>query len=197
MYPSAVKYGSMWPFLNPLTGGLHVNFYRCLICGEVYMGDAVPSHCPFCGATAKHLVSAEQWIDENVRIVELSDITRKNLQSALQLEVNNAPFYQDAMKKAASIELQGVFKYLAKIERKHASVIQKILKCGPLDPEPGKEVAMEHEMENLQAAHEREKHATKFYAESAKQAVEPRVKKVFLALSEIESDHEKLEGSRL
>jgi rubrerythrin len=174
-----------------------MNFYRCLICGEVYMGDATPSNCPFCGAKAKHLVPADQWADENTGLGELSDVSRENLVAALQLEANNAPFYVNAMKRAESIELQGVFKYLAKIEREHASVIQKLLKCGPLDPEPGKEVATDDQMQNLAAAHEREKHATTFYADAAKQAAEPRVKKVFLALSEIESDHVKLEGSRL
>ena len=161
------------------------------------MGDVAPSNCPFCGAKAKHMTPADQWVDENIGLGELSDVSRKNLEAALQLEANNAPFYVDAMKRAESIELQGVFKYLAKIEGEHASIIQKILKCGPLDPEPGKEVATDNEMANLRAALEREKHATKFYADSAKQAAEPRVKRVFLALSEIESDHVKLEGARL
>lgn len=174
-----------------------MNFYRCLICGEVYMGDAVPSNCPFCGAKAKYFVPAEEWVDENVGIETLSDVSRRNLQAALQLEVNNAPFYKDASAKAKSIELQGVFKYLFKIEREHADVVQKILKGEVPRPEPGKEVAGDGEIANLLAAHEREKHATKFYADSAREAVEVRVKKVFLALSEIESDHVKLEGSRL
>lgn len=174
-----------------------MNFYRCLICGEVYMGDGAPSHCPFCGAKAKYLVIADQWVDENIGLGKLSDVSRKNLEAALQLEANNAPFYKDASARAKSIELQGVFKYLFKIEREHADVIQKILKVEAPQPEPGKEVAGDDEMENLRAAHEREKYATKFYADSAKQAVEPRVKKVFLALAEIESDHVKLEGSRL
>ncbi len=174
-----------------------MNFYRCLICGEVYMGDSVPSNCPFCGAKAKYLAPADQWVDENIGLGELTDVSRKNLEAALQLEANNAPFYKDASAKAKSIELQGVFKYLFKIEREHADVIQKILKCPPPKPEPGKEVATDDEMENLRAAHEREKFATKFYADSAKEAIEPRVKKVFLALSEIESDHVKLEGARI
>lgn len=174
-----------------------MNFYRCLICGEVYMGDSVPSNCPFCGAKSRYLVPIEEWVDENTGLGDLSDVSRANLEAAIQLEVNNAPFYRDAMKRAKSIELQGIFKYLAKIEQEHASVVRKILKGELPQPEPGKEIAGDDETANLQAAHEREKHATKFYADAAKQAVEPRVKKVFLALSEIESDHVKLEGSRL
>jgi rubrerythrin len=174
-----------------------VNFYRCLICGEVYMGDGVPSNCPFCGAVAKHIVPVEQWVGENDGLDELTDISRKNLQAALQLEVNNAPFYRDAMTRTMSTELQGIFKYLAKVEAEHASLIRKIVKGELPDPEPGKEIAGDDDIANLAGAHEREKHATKFYAQAAREASEPRVKKVFLALSEIESDHVKLEGSRL
>lgn len=174
-----------------------MEFYRCLICGEVYMGDAVPSNCPFCGAKAKYLVPVAEWTDENQDVGEISAVSRANLEKALQLEVNNAPFYMDAMARAKSVELQGIFKYLSKIEREHQSVVRKILKCELPDPEPGKEVAGDDEMDNIRAAHEREKSATTFYAVAAREASEPRVKKVFLALSEIESDHVKLEGARL
>ena len=174
-----------------------MNFYRCLICGEVYMGDSVTSNCPFCGAWAKYFVPPAEWIDENKGLGELTDISRTNLEKALQLEVNNAPFYQDAMNRAKSMELQGIFKYLSKIEREHQSVVRKILKCGLPGVEPGKDVASDDEMENLRAALEREKSATAFYAQAAKEAVEPRVKKVFIALTEVESDHVKLEASRL
>ena len=76
-----------------------MNAYRCLICGEVYTGREKPSHCPFCGAKGNDLVNAAEWIDENLGIAELSDISRRSLQTTLQLEVNNAPFYRDALLK--------------------------------------------------------------------------------------------------
>lgn len=174
-----------------------MNFYRCLICGEVYMGSVVPSNCPFCGAKAEYLVPAAEWVDENLGISNLGEVSRRNLEQALQLEVNNAPFYRDAMEKTSSIELQAIFKYLSKIEREHQSVVQKILKCELPQPEPGREVAADSDEENMQAAHAREQSATAFYARAALEAVEPRVRKVFTALSQIESDHVALEGSRL
>lgn len=174
-----------------------MNFYRCLICGEVYMGTAAPSHCPFCGAASKYLVPASEWVDGNVALEELSDASTRNLKAALQLEANNAPFYRDAMSKADSTEMQGIFKYIFKIEREHASVIQKILKAEMPPPQPGKEVASDNTEENLRAAHEREQAAVKFYRHSAEVAVEPRVREVFTALSDIESDHVALEGERL
>lgn len=174
-----------------------MKFYRCLICGDVYMGKEQPSNCPFCGAQAQYLVPAETWVDENTELGLLSEVSQENLQRALQLEVNNSPFYRDAMDKTKDVELQGIFKYLAVIEKEHASVIKKILKCELPEPEAGKEVATDNDLENIKAAHQREEAATAFYREAARQAVEPRVRKVFTALSEIESDHVALEKEKL
>lgn len=167
--------------------------YRCLICGEVCVGTEKPSHCPFCGAKGGHLVDAAQWVDENLGIGELSDLSKKNLETTLHLEVNNAPFYRDAMLKTEDIELQGVFKYLSKVEAEHASVIRKILRCDMPQPQKGKEAAVGDERENLEIAHEGEKAAAALYRRFAEEATEPRVKKVLTALSEVESDHAKIE----
>ena len=174
-----------------------MEFFRCAICGEVYMGKARPSNCPFCGASEKHLLLNQEWIDENKDLAALSDISHENLEKALQLEMNNSPFYRDAMNRTSNVSLQGVFKYLAKIEGEHASAIRKILKCEPFDPESGKEIATNNDRENIEVAHAREVTATAFYKRAAGEAIEPRVKKVFTALSEIESDHIDLEEALL
>jgi rubrerythrin len=171
-----------------------MQFFRCQICGDVYIGTLAPSNCPYCGAKAKYLVPPEQWIDENLAITALSDVSRRNLERALQLEVDNAPFYRDASAKASSMKLQGVFKGLAKVENEHATVVRKILKCEFPPPDPAHSTATNDDAENLRVAHEREKEAAKFYAQSSVQANEPRVKKVFLALAEVEGDHIKLEN---
>ncbi|MBI5869739.1 MAG: ferritin [Actinobacteria bacterium] len=174
-----------------------MKFYRCLICGDPCMGREKPTNCPFCGASDEYLVDAADWIDENQNLGELSDVSRKNLEEALQLEVNNAPFYRDAMARTRNIELQGIFKNLAKIEAEHASTIKKILKVELPQPEEGKEAATDSDKENIAAAHEREVAATAFYRQSAAEAVEERVKKVFTALASIESDHIDLEQALL
>lgn len=172
-------------------------FYRCLICGETYMGDAKPSNCPFCGARGHYLVSASEWVDENSGIGGLSDVSRRNLEKALQLEVNNSPFYRDAMLRSNDIELQGIFKYLSKVEAEHAAVIRKMLKCELPPMECGKDTALDDDKGNLMAAHEREKSASAFYRQAEGEAAEPRVKRVFKALSEIEEDHVCFEGKLL
>jgi rubrerythrin len=174
-----------------------MNFYRCQICGDVYMGKTKPSNCPYCGAKNTYIVDAKEWTDENDTITALSDLSRGNLMKALQLEVNNAPFYRDGSARAKTMELQGIFKGLAKVEAEHASLIRKILKCDMPEPEPGREKAVDSDIENLRLAHSREVFATDFYKNAATNAVEPRVKKVFTALSEIETDHIHIEDGLL
>ncbi len=170
--------------------------YRCLICGETYMGKGKPSNCPFCGAKAVYIVEADRWKDENMDM-ELSDASKKNLERSLQLEVDNAPFYRDAMARTSDVELQGIFKYLSKVEAEHASVIRKMLKCEV--PQPGREEsqASDDDKKNLTTAHAREVAASTLYKKFAGDAIEPRVRKVFTALSEIESDHIDIEGRLL
>lgn len=64
-------------------------------------------------------------------------------------------------------------------------------------PEEAREVATDSDSENITAAHEREVSATAFYRQSAGEAVEERVKKVFTAPASIESDHIDLEQALL
>jgi rubrerythrin len=157
------------------------------------MGKEKPSNCPFCGAADEYLVPATDWIDENGSLGVISDVSRTNLLAALQLEVNNAPFYRDAMSRTSSIELQAIFKYLAKIEAEHASTIRKILGVELPQPQAGMDVAVDNDRENISLAHEREIEAAAFYRQAADEAVEDRVRKVFTALTAIESDHIELE----
>jgi phosphomannomutase/rubrerythrin len=166
-----------------------MEFLRCQICGDVFIGVTRPSNCPFCGAKGRYMVPADKWTDENLSIDILSELSRKNLEHTLMLEVTNAAFYRDSSAKAKTALLQGVFKGLGKVEAEHASVVTKILKCGPPQLAPGMGVASDDDNENLYLAHMMEKEAARLYDQFAAEAVEPRVKKVFNALSEIESDH--------
>jgi rubrerythrin len=174
-----------------------MTYYRCRICGEVYMGCSAPTNCPYCGAPGVYLVEAKDWTDENETITELSKISLSNLEKAIQLEVNNTLFYREASWRADTIELQGIFKCLSKTEKEHVSVLGKILKHDPPELTDDREIAVEDDMTNLRVAKALEEYASSFYALSATQAVEERVKVVFTALSEIESEHIKEEGRLL
>lgn len=169
--------------------------YRCRICGEVYFGTH-PSHCPFCGAHQGNLIPIAAWHDENEG-TKVSDQDRHKLETTQKLEYDNTRLYRAAAAEASTPELSGYFKYLAKIENEHYNVVTKLLgtpKDGTIF-EPSK--GMGSDIDNLKKSEQLEDHASKLYANFAESTVEPRLKKVFQALSEVEADHIVLDEAEL
>lgn len=157
----------------------------CKICGEVFIGVALPSNCPFCGVAPKNLWPAVAWQNENN--IELSEISRKNLEHALELELTNAAFYKECFETLTNREVGLMFKGLFKVEREHASVFRKILK-----PETDPEVKVECHDDALWCLRHSSASETKaqaFYAKAMGEAVEPRVKEVFREIMKTEDDH--------
>lgn len=163
--------------------------YRCRICGDAYLGTEKPSNCPYCGAHQQYLVEAKDWRDEN-DVPNMTEVSRKNLEKALDLEISNSRFYKCAADLADMIEYEGMFKGLAKVEREHAATIRKLLKTDEREGEERKAgVCKDSILDNLREACQREERASLFYSKSAEGATEPRVKEFFSSLVEIESDH--------
>lgn len=172
-----------------------MKIFRCQICGDPYLGSAKPSNCPFCGAPAKYIVLAREWREREV--VQLSQKSRQNLERALELEVNNTRFYRCSAQATDDEEARAMFTALSRIESEHASTISKILGIAkpPIEDDPS--ACPPALAKNLAEAHDREQNATAFYGKAAKEAEEPRVKEIFTALVEIESDHITPAGERL
>ena len=166
-----------------------VKVYRCRICGDPYIGEEKPKQCPFCGAHEQFFVEARDWNPDEFN-VKLSNISQKNLRAALELELDNASFY-DCAKKTADEQNDeygmAKFKALMKVEREHASAISKFLKISR--PELEKQACNADSKANSKEGYEREDRAIKAYARFRDEAVEPRLKEFFNALVEIETDH--------
>lgn len=166
-----------------------IEVFRCRICGDPYIGEEAPKQCPFCGANKRFFVEARDWNTEEFNLA-LSEISKKNLESALQLELDNAAFY-DCAKNAAlkTGDEYGIskFKALMKVEREHASAISKFLKISR--PELEKKTCNANTKANTKEGWEREDRAIKAYAKFKDEATEPRLKEFFEALVEIETDH--------
>ena len=166
-----------------------IKVFRCRICGDPYIGSEIPTQCPFCGAPKRFFVEAQNWNPDEFNI-KLSEITYKNLEAALQLELDNASFY-DCAKNAADKDGDqyslAKFKALMKVEREHASAISKFLKISRLELE--KQSCNSNSLANTKEGYEREDRAIKSYSKFGKEAVEPRLKEFFGALVEIERDH--------
>jgi len=168
--------------------------FRCWICGETYLGEEEPTDCPYCGADREFLKPGEEY---ELPDVELTEKSRKNLEEALELEVDNATFYYCAYNKAEGPKTEGMFKRLAKVESEHAEAICLFLDVEEPEIDKHIEKCVEELPENIKDAHSRESRAIDHYRKFAKEAEEPRVKEFFEALVEIETDHLELHESEL
>ncbi len=174
-----------------------IKVFRCRICGDPYIGVEAPTRCPFCGAPQRFFVNAEDW-DINEFNVNLSNISKNNLESALKLELGNAAFYdcaKNAADKAGDFYSFAKFKALMKVEREHASAISKFLKITA--PELEKLTCNTDSRKNTQEGFEREDRAIKSYLKFKDEAKEPRIKEFFATIIEIETDHLNLHSKNL
>lgn len=146
-----------------------------------------PAMCPFCGAHGDYVADAKNWKDEN-NVENLSQISKANLEKALQLEIDNARFYKCAKAYAQDPVIQGMFKSLSKIEAEHAEVISKILKKPKTDIGI-QDICFRLDQENVKNSFKREEKAKEFYRHAFNQANEPRIKELFFGLIEVENDH--------
>ena len=170
-----------------------VKLWRCEICGDPYIGETAPDNCPFCGAHKMHIKEAKL---ANVNFdVELNEKDKANAEHALQVEISNAAFYFCAAGKTDDAEGKLLFKALGKVEAEHASVWRKILK---LDSVPkGDDQCHTSNKENLEDSHARETRAIEFYRKAAQESENSRVKQIFEAFVEVETDHLHLSEERL
>lgn len=170
-----------------------VELWRCEICGDPYIGETPPDNCPFCGAHRKYIKTAKEAVANFD--VQLNEQDKAIAERALQVEVSNAAFYFCAAKKTDDAEGKLLFKALGKVEAEHASVWRKILK---LDSVPSAhDQCHTSNRENLQDSHSRETRAIEFYRQAAEKSANDRVKQIFEAFVEVETDHLKLSEVRL
>jgi len=173
-----------------------VKVFVCKICGEAYIGEEAPSRCPFCGAFKKYFLESTEYDDAEAWDVELNEKDKVNAEKALEVEVSNTIFYKCASKKTPELDGQKLFKILAKVEAEHASVWKKILKLDKVDFPKYNKCSDEYNP-NLEESHSREDRAIKFYGQAAAEAQDPRVKEIFQAFVEVETDYLHLSEERL
>ena len=167
---------------------MELRLFRCRICGDPYLGSEAPSFCPFCGAPQRYMAPASEYVDRN-DVPNLSARSRANLEKALDLEIRNAAFYMCASNCAPAPLDEAMFKALWRTESEHASVICKLLKVPKPEIKPDEQACLKDPRANFAAAHGREERAVAFYAQSAAEALEDRIKEVFAALTEVEGYH--------
>jgi len=170
-----------------------VTLWRCEICGDPYIGDNPPDNCPFCGAHKQYMKTAK---DANANFdINLTPKDKENAEHALQVEVSNAAFYFCAAQKTGDAEGKLLFKALGKVEAEHAAIWKKVLKL--IEAPKGTEQCFIENKDNLNESHTRETKAIAFYKKASDEADDKRIKQIFAALVEVETDHLRLSEQRL
>ncbi len=159
--------------------------WRCQICGETYLGKEASDRCPYCGADGENLKSAAHYLDYGV--VEMCEQSRKDCLHALELENDNTAFYQKCTEAAENQVSKVIFKRLGKQEAEHAELLADML--GVEEGELPEVEIPDNDYDRFAEANIHEKRAINFYLEVARKAPEPRVRQVFRALSDIETEH--------
>lgn len=162
--------------------------FRCQICGESYLGPGAPERCPFCGAAGRFMVPAALWVEHGQQ--ELGPQSAQDVRRAIELELNNQAFYQCARGKAQNQITAAIFARLAKQEAEHAELLAEMLGV-ELGGQPQVDCSAV-DQDNFAEAHGREKRAADFYLGVASRAPEARMKEVFYALADIETEHLKI-----
>ncbi|MCX6778193.1 MAG: ferritin [Candidatus Micrarchaeota archaeon] len=164
--------------------------FVCLICGDAYIGEAPPTHCPFCGAPKNYFVVAEAY--RAPEIGKIGETSKQNILASIKLEDSNAEFYACSSVSSKNPGMRAIFKRLSKVEREHATILRKLVGA---DEDSVIETCGEKDEDNVKAAIAREERAMASYSKFLSEATEPRAKQIFKALIEIENTHKELLGS--
>jgi rubrerythrin len=165
-----------------------MKMYRCRICGESYLGTESPSHCPFCGAHREHMIGSEEY-PADINDIQLTEIERSDVESAIELERSNARFYFGMATHKDDPVLSSAYKRLAKIEAEHCELFCKLARVDePEDLTTPMDVADDW-CANIEESLAREQRAKRLYAEFAARATSERIREVFVAVSDVEADH--------
>jgi rubrerythrin len=170
-----------------------MKLHRCRICGETYLGEGVPTQCPFCGADAEYFVLTEAF-PEGLNDLQLTEVERADLETSIELETSNTHFYLAMAARKDNPKLSSAYKRLAKIEAEHCSVFAKLAKMPkPADLlEPGTELGSWEA--DIDESARRETRASGLYAEFAARATSSRLVEVWTAVSRVEATHVELDA---
>ena len=186
--------------------------WRCLICGEVFLGGQCPSHCPFCGAHAEHFVrvdDASKAPPEStfLPVGELTEKEKKTIQAAIEGELIGTVVYRQMASKNERDTPEGnifarSYKRLARVEDEHVSILCKLLGVEKKSQKVNEALLKEFPLtgvwkDDIATTLAREKCGAEAYAQYAKEAIDPRAKLVWSALADIEADHVTLETHHL
>jgi rubrerythrin len=164
-----------------------MNLYICEICGDAYIGSEKPTDCPFCGARNNFIKPGDEAKPIVNEKIEISELSKKNLMTTLDLETKANAIYLCMAGKAKEYKIRAMYKRLAKVELEHAVIVTKLM--GMDMPAIAPESCSDEEVKNFTRTIELEDHATMLYKQFLSEATEDNIRKLFGALSQVEQGH--------
>ncbi|HAI74325.1 MAG TPA: ferritin [Candidatus Moranbacteria bacterium] len=161
--------------------------FICEICGDAYIGHEKPADCPFCGAKGNFIKFGSEANPIANQENKISELSQKNLEETLQLEMRANAIYLCMAEKAESYEIKAMYKRLAKIEWEHANIACKLMKIKM--PEIIPQFCDDNDIENFKTTIELEDHAVELYKKFTREATEKNIKIFFTALAQAEEGH--------
>jgi rubrerythrin len=165
-----------------------MKLYRCRICGESYLGSEAPSHCPFCGAHHELIVESRDF-PADINEVTPTETERADLEAAIELETSNTRFYLAAAQRRDNDALRSYFKRLAKVEAEHCEVFCKLAGVSEPDDLMTPSESTGSWAGDIEDSLTRENRATGLYKTFAERATNERLREVFAAVGDVETDH--------
>ncbi len=165
-----------------------MKLYRCRICGDTYLGSEAPSHCPFCGAHRELMVEAREF-PPDINAVDPTETEHADLEASIELETSNTRFYLAAARRPGNDALRSYFKRLAKVEAEHCGIFCKLLGADKPSDLMTPSESTGSWASDIQDSLKREKRATGLYHTFAERATSERLREVFAAIADVETDH--------
>lgn len=168
-----------------------MRFFRCRVCDEACFGTEAPSRCPFCGAAHRHLLPARALASRS-GTVQPTEIERAELEAAMIEAAAAARYFMAVSRSAEQLDdgdLASAYARRAAIERAHAALFARLADLpAPDEPAAPAAEAPATLASAIAEGVELARRAADRYEAAAARATDERVREVFLALSQAQTD---------
>jgi len=139
------------------------------------------------------MVSSEEY-PADINDVEPSNSERADLEASIELERSNTRFYLGMAQHKDEPVLSSAYKRLSKIEAEHCELFCKLAGVDEPDDLSTPMVVSDDWCANIAESVERERRASSLYALFAERAANERLREVFGAIRDVETDHIEFDG---
>jgi rubrerythrin len=125
----------------------------------------------------------------DINVVDLTETERADLEASVELETSNTRFYLAAAQRSGNDALRSYFKRLAKVEAEHCGIFCKLLRTDKPSDLMTPSRSTGSWASDIEDSLARESRATGLYHTFAERTTNDRLREVFSAVGDVETDH--------